>query len=259
MATARSQGRDPLFVSSSSSSSKSVRAAAIRIRFADIIVKSSSNKSEAMMKIRREKQLQEEKARMKLRQEARLAVLKVEEEEARSDCRYENPLSVEKELLNLIGGSRRARDRSLLKQFGLVLKPNVDDDVLDDLDEDLRDDKLFFIDHHVAVHVTSAQIQHIIFCQIGFVLTPFVHGSFWNTYTCSFRPMLTQADSWPPELVFCNHPLQYGIDGDAGSTSELVLAVFTIMRMLSAIHIHCRLQNIFPSQLGDKLFRTGEY
>ncbi|KAJ4868922.1 hypothetical protein Rs2_49532 [Raphanus sativus] len=131
MATATSQGRDPLFVS------KSDRAAAIRIRFADIIVKSSSNKSEAMMKIRREKQLQEEKARMKIRQEARLAVLKVEEEEeeARSDCRYENPLSVEKELLNLIGGSRRARDRSLLKQFGLVLKPDVDDDVLDDLEE----------------------------------------------------------------------------------------------------------------------------
>ncbi|KAJ4868379.1 Uncharacterized protein Rs2_38683 [Raphanus sativus] len=154
MATATSQGRDPLFVSSSSSSSKSVRAAAIRIRFADIIVKSSSNKSEAMLKIRREKQLQEEKARMKIRQEARLAVLKVEEEEARSDCRYENPLSVEKELLNLIGGSRRARDRSLLKQFGLVLKPNVDDDVLDDLEEDLRNDKLFLIDHHV----TSAQI-----------------------------------------------------------------------------------------------------
>ncbi|KAJ4868923.1 Uncharacterized protein Rs2_49533 [Raphanus sativus] len=152
MATATSQGRDPLFVSSSFSSSKSDRAAAIRIRFADIIVKSSSNKSEAMLKIKRE-----EKARMKLRQEARLAVLKVEEEEARSDCKYENPLSVEKELLSLIGGSRRARDRSLLKQFGLVLKPDVDDDVLDDLEEDLRDDKLFLIDHHVAVHVTSAQ------------------------------------------------------------------------------------------------------
>ncbi|XP_056855366.1 uncharacterized protein LOC108833593 isoform X3 [Raphanus sativus] len=102
MATATSQGRDPLFVSSSFSSSKSDRAAAIRIRFADIIVKSSSNKSEAMLKIKRE-----EKARMKLRQEARLAVLKVEEEEARSDY--------------------------------------------------LRDDKLFLIDHHVAVHVTSAQ------------------------------------------------------------------------------------------------------
>ncbi|KAJ4867634.1 Uncharacterized protein Rs2_50822 [Raphanus sativus] len=152
MATATSQGRDPLFVS------KSVRAAEIKIRFADIIVKSSSNKPEAMMKMRREKQrklLQEEKARMRMRQEARLAVLKVEEEEARSDCRYENPLSVEKELLNLIGGSRRARDRSLFKQFGLVLKPDVDDDVLDDLEEDLRDDKLFLIDHHV----TSAQIS----------------------------------------------------------------------------------------------------
>ncbi|XP_056856423.1 uncharacterized protein LOC130505826 isoform X1 [Raphanus sativus] len=82
MATATSQGRDPLFVS------KSVRAAEIKIRFADIIVKSSSNKPEAMMKMRREKQrklLQEEKARMRMRQEARLAVLKVEEEEARSD------------------------------------------------------------------------------------------------------------------------------------------------------------------------------
>ncbi|XP_056847984.1 uncharacterized protein LOC130498551 isoform X3 [Raphanus sativus] len=83
MATATSQGRDPLFVSS-----KSIRAAEIKIRFADIIVKSSSNKPEAMMKMRREKQrklLQEEKARMRMRQEARLAVLKVEEEEARSD------------------------------------------------------------------------------------------------------------------------------------------------------------------------------
>ncbi|KAF8109759.1 hypothetical protein N665_0092s0030 [Sinapis alba] len=90
MKTVTSLGRDPLFLSSSS---KSVRAAAIKIRFADIIVKSSSNKSEAMMKIRREKQLLQRKqlqekarieARMKIRQEARLAVMKVEEE-ARSD------------------------------------------------------------------------------------------------------------------------------------------------------------------------------
>ncbi|KAJ4881792.1 Uncharacterized protein Rs2_38847 [Raphanus sativus] len=113
MATATSQGRDPLFVSSSSSSSKSVRVAAIRIRFADIIVKSSRNKSEAMTKIRREKQKKQlqEKSRMKIRQEARLAVLKVEEEEeARSDY--------------------------------------------------LRDDKLFLIDHHVAVHVSSAQVRN---------------------------------------------------------------------------------------------------
>ncbi|CDY29200.1 BnaA06g25570D [Brassica napus] len=88
MTTARSLGRDPLFLSSSLS--KSDRAAAIKIRFADIIVKSSSNKSEAMMTIRREKRLLqerqlEEKAmieeRMKLRQEERLAVLKMEEEE----------------------------------------------------------------------------------------------------------------------------------------------------------------------------------
>ncbi|KAG2298291.1 hypothetical protein Bca52824_034763 [Brassica carinata] len=142
MTTAASLGRDPLFLSSSSSS-KSVRAAAIKIRFADIIVKSSSNKSEAMMKIRREKQILQRKqlqekarieARMKIRQEARLAVMKVEED-ARSDCKFEHPLSAEKEVLNLIGGSRKARDRSLLKQFGLVLKTEIDDDLLDDLEE----------------------------------------------------------------------------------------------------------------------------
>ncbi|XP_048590996.1 uncharacterized protein LOC111198921 isoform X1 [Brassica napus] len=92
MTTATSLGRDPLFLSSSLS--KSDRAAAIKIRFADIIVKSSSNKSEAMMTIRREKRLLqerqlEEKAmieeRMKVRQEERLAIIKrEEEEEARS-------------------------------------------------------------------------------------------------------------------------------------------------------------------------------
>ncbi|KAJ4895311.1 hypothetical protein Rs2_22105 [Raphanus sativus] len=144
MATATSLGRDPpLF----SSSSKSDRAAAIKIRFADIIVKSSRNKSEAMMKIKREKQLLKKKKlqekariearmRMRMRQEARLAVLKVEEEEARSECKYFNPLSAEKELLILIGGSRKARDRSLLKQFGLVLKTDIDDALLDDLEEE---------------------------------------------------------------------------------------------------------------------------
>ncbi|KAJ4894443.1 hypothetical protein Rs2_21237 [Raphanus sativus] len=139
MATATSLGRDPpLF------SSKSDHAAAIKIRFADIIVKSSSNKSEAMMNIRREKQLLKKKqlqenarieARMRMRQEARLAVLKVEEEEASSECKYFHPLSAEKELLIIIGNSRKARDRSLLKQFGLVLKTDIDDDRLDDLEE----------------------------------------------------------------------------------------------------------------------------
>ncbi|CAG7871859.1 unnamed protein product [Brassica rapa] len=59
MTTATSLGRDPLFLSSSLS--KSDRAAAIKIRFADIIVKSSSNKSEAMMTIRREKRLLQER------------------------------------------------------------------------------------------------------------------------------------------------------------------------------------------------------
>ncbi|KAF2612178.1 hypothetical protein F2Q70_00010632 [Brassica cretica] len=90
MSTTTSLGRDPLFLSSSD------RAAAIKIRFADIIVKSSSNKSEAMMTIRREKlflQLQEKariEARMKVRQEERLAVLKMEEEEeARSNGKFE--------------------------------------------------------------------------------------------------------------------------------------------------------------------------
>ena len=174
MTTATSLGRDPLFLSSSFSSN-SDRAAAIKIRFADIIVKSSSNKSEAMMTIRREKRLLqerqlEEKAmieeRMKVRQEERLAVLKMEEEEkammeermkvrqeerlaiikkeeeeeARSNCKFEqNPLSAqktEKDLLILIGGSRKARDRSLLKKFGLVLKTDhIDDDRLYDLEE----------------------------------------------------------------------------------------------------------------------------
>ncbi|CAF1706558.1 unnamed protein product [Brassica napus] len=149
MTTATSLGRDLLFLSSSSSS-KSDRAAAIKIRFADIIVKSSSNKSEAMMTIRREKQLLqrrqlEEKAmieeRMKVRQEERLAIVKMEEEEeARSNCKFEqDPLSAEKaekELVKLIGGSRKARDRSLLKKFGLVLKTDhIDDDLLYDLEE----------------------------------------------------------------------------------------------------------------------------
>ncbi|KAF2614494.1 hypothetical protein F2Q70_00010654 [Brassica cretica] len=147
MTTATSLGGDPLFLSSSSSS-KSDRAAAIKIRFADIIVKSSSNKSEAMMTIRREKlllQLQEKamiEARMKVRQEERLAIMKMEEEEeeARSNCKFEqDPLSAkktEKELLILIGGSRKARDRSLLKKFGLVLKTDhIDDDLLYDLEE----------------------------------------------------------------------------------------------------------------------------
>ncbi|CAN6821325.1 unnamed protein product [Brassica oleracea] len=146
MTTATSLGRDPLFLSSSSSSN-SDRAAAIKIRFADIIVKSSSNKSEAMMTIRREKQLlqlQEKamiEARMKVRQEERLAIVKMEEEEeARSNCKFEqDPLSAEKaekELVKLIGGSRKARDRSLLKKFGLVLKTDhIDDDLLYDLEE----------------------------------------------------------------------------------------------------------------------------
>ncbi|CAF2088463.1 hypothetical protein HID58_023228 [Brassica napus] len=172
MTTATSMGRDPLFLSSSLS--KSDRAAAIKIRFADIIVKSSSNKSEAMMTIRREKELlqlqekamieermkvrqeerlavlkmeEEEKAmmeeRMKVRQEERLAIIKMEEEEeARSsNCKFEqdHPLFAqiaEKELLKLIGGSRKARDRSLLKKSGLVLKTDhIDDDRLYDLEE----------------------------------------------------------------------------------------------------------------------------
>ncbi|CAN7101277.1 unnamed protein product, partial [Brassica rapa subsp. narinosa] len=152
MTTATSLGRDPLFLSSSLS--KSDRAAAIKIRFADIIVKSSSNKSEAMMTIRREKRLLQErqleekamieermKERMKVRQEERLAIIKKEEEEeARSNCKFEqDPLSAqktEKDLLVLIGGSRKARDRSLLKKFGLVLKiDHIDDDRLDDLEE----------------------------------------------------------------------------------------------------------------------------
>ncbi|XP_056867264.1 uncharacterized protein LOC130512860 [Raphanus sativus] len=160
MATATSLGRDLL----SSSSSKSDRAAAIKIRFADIIVKSSRNKSEAMMKIRREKQLLKKKQlqekariearmRMRMRQEARLAVLKVEEEEARSECKYFNPLSVEKELLVLIGGSRKARDRSLLKQFGLVLKTDIDDALLDDLEEE-------WIDQALSLEVTKLHSLH---------------------------------------------------------------------------------------------------
>ncbi|CAH8313736.1 unnamed protein product [Eruca vesicaria subsp. sativa] len=142
MTTVTSMSRDPWFLSSSLS--KSDRAAALKIRFADIIVKSSSNKSEALMKITREKEFLErnqleEKAmmeeRMKIRQEERLAVIKVEEE-ARSKRKFKQDSSItEKELINLIGGSRKARDRSLLKQFGLVLKANIDDDLLNDLEE----------------------------------------------------------------------------------------------------------------------------
>ena len=106
---------------------------------------------EERMKVRQEERLavlkmeEEEKAmmeeRMKVRQEERLAIIKKEEEEeARSNCKFEqNPLSAqktEKDLLILIGGSRKARDRSLLKKFGLVLKiDHIDDDRLDDLEE----------------------------------------------------------------------------------------------------------------------------
>ncbi|CAH8306071.1 unnamed protein product, partial [Eruca vesicaria subsp. sativa] len=102
MTTVTSMSRDPWFLSSSLS--KSDCAAALKIRFADIIVKSSSNKSEALMKITREKEFLErnqleEKAmmeeRMKIRQEERLAVVK----------------------------------------FGLVLTTDVDDDLIDDLEE----------------------------------------------------------------------------------------------------------------------------
>uniref|UniRef100_A0A0D3BE93 Uncharacterized protein n=1 Tax=Brassica oleracea var. oleracea TaxID=109376 RepID=A0A0D3BE93_BRAOL len=124
MWTATSLGRDPLFMSSSSSNSD--RAAAIKIRREKLLL-----------------QLQEKariEARMKVRQEERLALVKMEEEEARSNCKFEqDPLSAEKvenELLILIGGSRKARDRSLLKKFGLVLKTDhIDDDRLYDLEE----------------------------------------------------------------------------------------------------------------------------
>ncbi|CAF1706467.1 BnaC03g47630D [Brassica napus] len=127
MWTATSLGRDPLFMSSSSSNSD--RAAAIKIRREKLLLQ--------------KRQLQEKariEARMKVRQEERLALVKMEEEEARSNCKFEqDPLSAEKvenELLILIGGSRKARDRSLLKKFGLVLKTDhIDDDRLYDLEE----------------------------------------------------------------------------------------------------------------------------
>ncbi|CAH8303218.1 unnamed protein product [Eruca vesicaria subsp. sativa] len=117
---------------------------ALKIRFADIIVKSSSNKSEALMTITREKEFLErsqveDKAmmeeRIKIKQEERLVLIKLEEE-AISKREFEQGSSItEKELINLIGGSRKARDQSLLKQFRLVLKTNIDDDLLNNLEE----------------------------------------------------------------------------------------------------------------------------
>lgn len=154
MSTATQSGRDLLL----SSSDKSLRAATIRIRFADIIVKAkcrklieesgSGNKADAMMKIKREKLLlvrkqREEKSRiearalrLKLRQETRLAVEKTEEE-ARNNVALEDGLLPERQIMNLCGGSRMARNRFWFKKIGLVLRPDGD---YDDESLEARDD-----------------------------------------------------------------------------------------------------------------------
>lgn len=153
MSTATQSRRDLLL----SSSDKSLRAATIRIRFADIIVKakcrklieeSGINKSDAMMKIKREKLLlvkkqREEKSRiearalrLKLRQETRLAV-EMTEEEARNNVAVEDGLWPERQMMNLCGGSRMLGNRFWFKKIGLVLRPDGD---YDDESLEARDD-----------------------------------------------------------------------------------------------------------------------
>lgn len=133
---------------------KALRAANIKIRFADTIVRAkyrkvieeSSNKADVMMRIQKEKQLLErrqikERARieaeirapmLKRRKNEQLALKKMEEE-ARS---IENINSVaEKELVNLCGGSYLARTR-WVEVFGLVLKKDDDDDCLEEACDD---------------------------------------------------------------------------------------------------------------------------
>ncbi|CAN6821275.1 unnamed protein product [Brassica oleracea] len=100
MWTATSLGRDPLFMSSSSSNSD--RAAAIKIRFADIIVKSSSNKSEAGPCLNESNWLKEHFARpwseatMNIRREKLLLQKRQLQEKAYLLKFEQDPLSAEK-------------------------------------------------------------------------------------------------------------------------------------------------------------------
>ncbi|KAL1225290.1 Transcription factor GTE12 [Cardamine amara subsp. amara] len=117
-----------------------IRAAKIRIRFADTIVKAkdkkqldkSSNRADAMMRIQKETKLlvtrqceeiarieaETKAARLNLRRKERLALDKYEEE-AKSNI--EDNLASEKEMVKLCGGSSLARIR-WLKKFGLSLR-----------------------------------------------------------------------------------------------------------------------------------------
>lgn len=119
---------------------KALRAATIRIRFSDAIVKAryrklideSSNKADVMMRMKKEKQLLETRerqvkatveaetraARLKAVREERLAREKLEEE-AKSN--FEDHLETDKEIVKLCGGSYLARTRCL-KDLGLVLR-----------------------------------------------------------------------------------------------------------------------------------------
>ncbi|CAA7022094.1 unnamed protein product [Microthlaspi erraticum] len=153
MSTATQIGRDLLL----SSSEKSLRAAKIRIRFADIIVKakcsklieqSGGNRADAMMKIKKEKLLlvkkqREEKSRiearalkLKLRRETRLAVAKTEEE-ARNNVAFEDGWLPEREIMSFCGGARMLRSRFWFREIGLVLRPDGD---YDDKSLEARDD-----------------------------------------------------------------------------------------------------------------------
>ncbi|KAL1190570.1 Transcription factor GTE12 [Cardamine amara subsp. amara] len=131
-----SKGKVPL------SPKAALRAAKIRIRFADTIVKAKdkkqeldkklikNNRADAMMRIQKEKQvlvrrereeiarIEAKAARLNLRRKERLALDKYEEE-AKSNI--EDNLASEKELVKLCGGSSQARIR-WLKMFGLSLR-----------------------------------------------------------------------------------------------------------------------------------------
>lgn len=135
-----SSWRQELIMTMPLSPKTAIRAAKIRIRFADTIVKAkdktqldkSSNRTDAMMRIQKEKQLlvrrQREEidrikaetraARLNVRRKERLALEKYEEE-AKSNI--EDNLASEKEIVKLCGGSRLARIR-WVKKFGLFLR-----------------------------------------------------------------------------------------------------------------------------------------
>ncbi|CAH2051339.1 unnamed protein product [Thlaspi arvense] len=136
MATATRLGRDLLF-SSSSSTSKALRASTIKIRFADIIVKSKLKSADGKARIEKEKLLRkqlEEKARIEaaetrkaLRLKQRRALEKMERE-----AKAEHHLVTEDEFVHLCGGPRLVGSRWLVQDLGLVLRTDDDDDVSDD-------------------------------------------------------------------------------------------------------------------------------